>query len=149
MTKGLIGLIGKDEFNTRLDSIFVEAEPLEFGGGKTIDAFSGLEGMYNQGNQPNLHVAWMFNYSGKPSLTQKWIQEICNKFYGTEGVHGYGYGQDEDQGQLGAWYVLGAIGLFDVAGLTEPYSVESYHYWRCIGIRNGQDRQRFLLIGRL
>ena len=76
--------------------------------------------MYNQGNQPNLHVAWMFNYSGKPSLTQKWIQEICNKFYGTEGVHGYGYGQDEDQGQLGAWYVLGAIGLFDVAGLTEP-----------------------------
>ncbi|WPR77355.1 GH92 family glycosyl hydrolase [Algoriphagus sp. NG3] len=118
--KGLIDAIGKDKFNIRLDSIFIEAEPLEFGGGKTIDAFSGLEGMYNQGNQPNLHVAWMFNYSGKPSLTQKWIQEICNKFYGTEGIHGYGYGQDEDQGQLGAWYVLGAIGLFDVAGLTKP-----------------------------
>jgi len=118
--KGLIDAIGKEEFNTRLDSIFIKAEPLEFGGGKTIDAFSGLEGMYNQGNQPNLHVAWMFNYSGKPSLTQKWVQEISNKFYGTEGVHGYGYGQDEDQGQLGAWYVLGAIGLFDVAGLTEP-----------------------------
>lgn len=118
--KGLIDLIGKDEFNTRLDSIFIKAEPLEFGGGKTIDAFSGLEGMYNQGNQPNLHVAWLFNYSGKPSLTQKWVQEISNKFYGTEGVHGYGYGQDEDQGQLGAWYVLGAIGLFDVAGLTKP-----------------------------
>ena len=118
--KGLINAIGKDEFVTRLDSIFIKAEPLEFGGGKTIDAFSGLEGMYNQGNQPNLHVAWMFNYAGKPSLTQKWVQEICNKFYGTEGVHGYGYGQDEDQGQLGAWYVLGAIGLFDVAGLTEP-----------------------------
>ncbi|WP_057940342.1 GH92 family glycosyl hydrolase [Algoriphagus resistens] len=118
--KGLIDLIGKDEFNTRLDSIFIKAEPLEFGGGKTIDAFSGLEGMYNQGNQPNLHVAWLFNYSGKPSLTQKWVREICNKFYGTEGVHGYGYGQDEDQGQLGAWYVLGAIGLFDVAGLTKP-----------------------------
>jgi len=118
--KGLIDAIGKDEFNTRLDSIFIKAEPLEFGGGKTIDAFSGLEGMYNQGNQPNLHVAWLFNYSGKPSLTQKWVQEICNKFYGTGGIHGYGYGQDEDQGQLGAWYVLGAIGLFDVTGMTEP-----------------------------
>lgn len=118
--KGLIDAIGKDEFNTRLDSIFIKAESLEFGGGKTIDAFSGLEGMYNQGNQPNLHVAWMFNYSGKPSLTQKWVQEICNKFYGIEGVHGYGYGQDEDQGQLGAWYVLAAIGLFDVTGLTDP-----------------------------
>ena len=118
--EGLIEAIGKEKFNARLDSIFIKAEPLEFGGGKTIDAFSGLEGMYNQGNQPNLHVAWMFNYSGKPSLTQKWVQEISNKFYGTEGIHGYGYGQDEDQGQLGAWYVLAAIGLFDVAGLTEP-----------------------------
>lgn len=120
--KGLIGSIGREEFNNRLDSIFIKAEPLEFGGGKTIDAFSGLEGMYNQGNQPNLHVAWMFNYAGRPSLTQKWVQEICNKFYGIEGVHGYGYGQDEDQGQLGAWYVLGGIGLFDVAGLTESNS---------------------------
>src|SRR3546814_7251590 len=61
----------------------------------------------------------MFNYSGKPSLTQKWVRAICNEFYGTEGVHGYGYGQDEDQGQLGAWYVISSIGLFDVKGLTE------------------------------
>src|SRR5690606_16556236 len=39
-------------------------------------------------------------------------------FYGTEEVHGYGYGQDEDQGQLGAWYVMSSMGLFDVKGLT-------------------------------
>ncbi|MDQ3278956.1 MAG: glycoside hydrolase family 92 protein, partial [Bacteroidota bacterium] len=38
----------------------------------------------------------------------------------TEGIHGYGFGQDEDQGQLGAWYVMSAIGLFDVKGLTGP-----------------------------
>ena len=34
-------------------------------------------------------------------------------------MHGYGYGQDEDQGQLGAWYVMSSIGLFDVKGLVE------------------------------
>lgn len=117
--KGLIQAIGKSAFNARLDSIFVQSEALGFSGGKNIDAFSGLEGLYNQGNQPNLHVSWLFNFSGKPSLTQKWVQEICNKFYGNEGIHGYGYGQDEDQGQLGAWYVMAAIGLFDVAGLTD------------------------------
>jgi putative alpha-1,2-mannosidase len=58
----------------------------------------------------------LFNYSGKPWLTQKWTRAICDEFYGTEPLHGYGFGQDEDQGQLGAWYVMAALGLFDVQG---------------------------------
>jgi putative alpha-1,2-mannosidase len=33
-------------------------------------------------------------------------------------LQGYGFGQDEDQGQLGAWYEMAAIGLFDVQGHT-------------------------------
>ncbi|MCB0633317.1 MAG: glycoside hydrolase family 92 protein, partial [Lewinella sp.] len=60
--------------------------------------------------------AWLFNYSGQPWLTQQWVRTICNEFYGTEALHGYGVGQDEDQGQLGAWYVMAAMGLFDVQG---------------------------------
>jgi len=63
-----------------------------------------------------LHQPWLFNYSGKPWLTQFWTRTICNEFYGTEPLHGYGFGQDEDQGQLGAWYVMSALGLFDVQG---------------------------------
>jgi predicted alpha-1,2-mannosidase len=114
--QGLITKMGKTEFNKRLDSIFTAAQKTTFGGGNTIDAFSGLTAPYNHGNQPCLQMPWMFNYSGKPHLTQKWVRAICNEFYGTEGIHGYGYGQDEDQGQLGAWYVLSAIGLFDVQG---------------------------------
>ncbi len=114
--QGLIAKMGKAEFNKRLDSIFTAAQKTTFGGGNTIDAFSGLSAPYNHGNQPCLQMPWMFNYSGKPYLTQKWVRAICNEFYGTEGIHGYGYGQDEDQGQLGAWYVLSAIGLFDVQG---------------------------------
>jgi predicted alpha-1,2-mannosidase len=115
-TKALIAKVGKDEFNDRLDSIFTISQKAVFGGGKNIDAFAGLEDLYNHGNQPCLYISWLFNYSDKPWLTQKWVRAICNEFYGTEGVHGYGYGQDEDQGQLGAWYVLGAMGLFDVQG---------------------------------
>jgi len=116
----LVLTLGKDEFNNRLDSIFTISQQNIFGGGKNIDAFAGLQGLYNQGNQPNLHISWLFNFSGRPDLTQKWVRAICDEFYGVDGIHGYGYGQDEDQGQLGAWYVLAGIGLFDVKGLTSP-----------------------------
>lgn len=113
---GLMNLVGKDLFNERLEMQFAEAQKTLFGGGEEIDSFSGLEKLYNHGNQPCLHNSWLFNYSGKPWLTQKWTRAICNEFYGTEPLHGYGYGQDEDQGQLGAWYVMAAMGLFDVQG---------------------------------
>ncbi|WP_235833017.1 GH92 family glycosyl hydrolase [Arcticibacter tournemirensis] len=115
----LINKIGQETFNNRLDSIFVLSQNDTFGGGKTVNAFAGVHALYNHGNQPNLHISWLFNFSGKPYLTQKWVRTICNEFYGTEGLHGYGYGQDEDQGQLGAWYVMAGIGLFDVKGLTQ------------------------------
>lgn len=115
----LVQLLGKDTFNERLNNIFESSQKNIFGGGTTIDAFAGLSALYNHGNQPNLHISWLFNFSGKPYLTQKWVHAICDEFYGTEGVHGYGYGQDEDQGQLGAWYVMSSIGLFDVKGLTD------------------------------
>ena len=116
----LIKKVGKDEFNKRLNDIFVASQPQIFSGGKEIDAFAGLRTYYNQGNQPCLHISWLFNHSGRPDLSQKWVRAICDEFYGTDGIHGYGYGQDEDQGQLGAWYVMSSIGLFAVDGLTSP-----------------------------
>lgn len=120
--EGLVNKVGKEEFNSRLDSIFTVSQQFIFGGGEEIDAFAGIKSLYNHGNQPNLHISWLFNYSERPDLTQKWTRAICNEFYGLDGIHGYGYGQDEDQGQMGAWYVLSSIGLFDVKGLsgTDP-----------------------------
>lgn len=113
---GLIEAMGRDTFNGRLERMFNNAQKSLFGGGEEIHSFSGIEKLYNHGNQPCLHNPWLFNYSGKPWLAQKWARAICNEFYGVEPLHGYGYGQDEDQGQLGAWYVMAAMGLFDVQG---------------------------------
>ncbi len=115
----LVSRMGDQRFVQRLDSVFTMSQKDIFGGGTNIDAFSGLEGVYNHGNQPCLHISWMFNYTSRPSLTQKWVRAILDEFYGTEGIHGYGYGQDEDQGQLGAWYVISSLGLFDVKGLSD------------------------------
>lgn len=114
----LVKLVGEDLFNRRLDSIFTISQKNIFGGGAHIDAFAGIESLYNHGNQPNLHISWLFYFSGRPDLSQKWVRAICNEFYGTEAIHGYGFGQDEDQGQLGAWYVMSSMGLFDVRSLT-------------------------------
>jgi len=116
----LIDKVGVDEFNKRLNDIFTASQPQIFSGGKEIDAFAGLRTYYNQGNQPCLHISWLFNHSGRADLSQKWVRAILDEFYGTDGIHGYGYGQDEDQGQLGAWYVMSALGLFAVDGLTSP-----------------------------
>ena len=117
---GLVGKVGADVFNQRLDSIFTVSRELIFSGGTEVGAFAGLQTLYNPGNQPCLHISWLFNEAGRPSLTQKWVRAILDEFYGTDGIHGYGYGQDEDQGQLGAWYAIASLGLFDVKGLTDP-----------------------------
>jgi putative alpha-1,2-mannosidase len=117
--EGIVAKMGKEEFNTRLDSIFLISEKDLFGGGTEIHAFAGITKPYNHGNQPCLHTSFLFNHSGVPSKTQKWVRAICRDFYGTEGIHGYGFGQDEDQGQLGAWIVMAGMGLFDVRGLTD------------------------------
>ncbi len=117
--EALIAAQGKDYFNNNLDDIFKKSEKDGFGGGKTINAFAGITSIYNHGNEPSLHISWLFNFSGKPWLTQKWTRMICDEFYGIEPIHGYGYGQDEDQGQLGSWYVMTALGLFDVKGFTD------------------------------
>ncbi len=76
--KGLVAKIGKDKFNERLNALFEKAQETGFGGGKEIDAFSGLKNVYNHGNQPSLHISWLFNFSGAPWLSQKWVRQICN-----------------------------------------------------------------------
>ena len=116
----LVEMVGREEFNNRLDSTFLISRESVFGGGKTINAFAGVHAYYNHGNQPNLHISALFNFSGKPWLSQKWMRTICNEFYGTEEIHGYGYGQDEDQGQLGAWYVMASMGPLRREGAHRP-----------------------------
>ena len=114
--EGLVSKIGEEAFNERLNSLFEAAEKDNFSSSEEIDAFAAVGGVYNHGNQPSLHISWLFNYAGKPWLTQEWVRKISDGFYGTEPIHGYGLGQDEDQGQLGGWFVLAGMGLFDVAG---------------------------------
>lgn len=113
---GLIGLLGKNEFNHRLQKGFQESVLHNFNSEHLGD--NSLSGMgvlpINHGNQPNMQAAYLFNYSGKPWLTQYWVREIMDKYYGSTPKDGW-LG-DEDQGQMGAWFVLSAMGLFEMDG---------------------------------
>jgi len=107
---GLIELMGKEEFNRRLNEGFERSRANNFNAtGDRMAAFP-----INHGNQPNMQAAYLFNYSGRPWLTQKWAREIMYRYYGLGPYDGYP--GDEDQGQMGAWFVMSAMGLFEMDG---------------------------------
>ncbi|MBN2475103.1 MAG: GH92 family glycosyl hydrolase [Pirellulales bacterium] len=107
---GLVELLGRERFNRRLDKGLADSAPSNFNA--TGDRFA--EFPINHGNQPNMQSAWLFNYSGQPWLTQKWSREILERYYGTGPLDGWP--GDEDQGQMGAWFVMAAMGLFEMDG---------------------------------
>lgn len=104
----LVSMLGKDTFNNRLIRGF------EYGATMNFRQHGSPLPAVNHGNQPGMQSAYLFNYSGKPWLTQYWVREIMNKYYGLTSQHGWP--GDEDEGQGGAWYVMSAIGLFQMDG---------------------------------
>jgi len=115
---GIIDLMGKELFNQRLDDGFKKSEEYKFAA-HALDRTTGerAEFYINQGNEINMQAAFMFNYSGKPWLTQKWSRAILNTYYGSTPY--FGWEGDEDEGQMGAWFVMSSMGLFEMRGGTE------------------------------
>lgn len=112
---GLVELLGKDLFNERLEAGFAHAEPHRFAA-HAFDRTSGQRAEYyiNHGNQVNMQAAWLFNFSGKPWLTQKYTHAILESFYGDTPYHGWE--GDEDEGQMGGWFVISSLGFFEMDG---------------------------------
>ncbi|MBT1685581.1 GH92 family glycosyl hydrolase [Dawidia soli] len=77
---------------------------------------------YNHANEPVHHVPFLFNYVKAPWLTQKWTRQICGRAYqnSVEGLVG-----NEDVGQMSAWYVLAASGLYQVCPGKSQYDITS------------------------
>jgi putative alpha-1,2-mannosidase len=66
------------------------------------------------GNEVNMQSAFLFNYSGKPWLTQKYSRAILDSYYGSTPYQGWE--GDEDEGQMGGWFVMSAMGMFEMEG---------------------------------
>ena len=118
---GLIDLIGIDLFNARLEEGFEKSVSAKFAA-HAFDRYQPepVEYYINMGNQVNMQAPYLFNYSGKPWLTQKYSRAILDTYYGSTPYHGWE--GDEDEGQMGGWFVMSAMGLFEMEGgcETEP-----------------------------
>ncbi len=114
---GLIELIGGDEqFVAWMDTLFSKKSKHDE---EVIDA-TGLIGQYAHGNEPSHHMAYLYNYAGKPWKTQAIVREILETMYDDQpdGLSG-----NEDCGQMSAWYILSAMGFYQVCPGTPQYII--------------------------
>ena len=106
---GMVELYGgKEKFHAKLDSLFGTNSNIT---GREQPDITGLIGQYAHGNEPSHHVAYLYNYVGDFRSTSNIVSKISNEFY-TNQVDGLS--GNEDCGQMSAWYVLSALGLYQV-----------------------------------
>jgi predicted alpha-1,2-mannosidase len=117
---GLYTLMGgPDTFAARLDSLF-EADS-DLGEDYTPD-IAGMVGQYAHGNEPSHHIAYLYNYVGRPWKAADRLRHIMSTLYGDGPA---GLPGNEDVGQMSAWYVLSAIGLYQVEPCGGRYCIGS------------------------
>ena len=115
---GLVKLMGGPlNAERKLDELFTA--PTTTTGREQAD-ITGLIGQYAHGNEPSHHMAYLYNYIGKPWKTQRLVRQIMDSLYkpGPEGLPG-----NEDCGQMSAWYVWSALGLYPVTPGSPYYAV--------------------------
>ena len=107
---GLAKLMGgRDVLCNKLNYAFEQSQESDF-------VYDYGRGYISYANQPGCSDAHVFNYAGKPWLSQYWVRKVQEQAYG--GVSpdlGYG-GSDEDQGQMGGVSALMSMGLFNLQG---------------------------------
>ena len=99
---------GAAKFEAKLDEMFNSESKTT--GREQVDV-TGLIGQYAHGNEPSHHMAYLYNYIGKPEKTKEKVHYILNNFYKNtpDGLIG-----NEDCGQMSAWYVLSSMGIYQV-----------------------------------
>ena len=112
---------GAAKFEAKLDEMFNSESKTT---GREQADVTGLIGQYAHGNEPSHHMAYLYNYVGKPEKTTEKVHFILENFYknAPDGLIG-----NEDCGQMSAWYVLSSMGIYDVTPgnaewtKTKPY----------------------------
>ena len=109
------------------------------------EAFSHLlqrnfaEGHYVHDNEPPMHQAYLFNYAGKPWLSQYWVSQLRQREYASApgGLPG-----NDDLGALSAWYVFSALGFYPVTPASPTYVIGSPAFEQVtVHLHNGKTLQ--------
>ncbi|HEY0262052.1 MAG TPA: glycoside hydrolase family 92 protein, partial [Chitinophagales bacterium] len=110
---------GKEKLAIFLDSLFSVSSKLT--GHKQGD-ITGLIGQYVHGNEPSHQIAYEYDYAAQAWKTQAMVRKIMNEMYHDkpDGLAG-----NEDCGQMSAWYVLSALGFYEVCPGSNHYALGS------------------------
>ena len=107
---GLVELFGSKEATlAKLDGLFEAPDHIE--GENASPDISGLIGQYAHGNEPGHHTIYLYSMLGKPEKAAARLRQVYDEMYfnDPEGLAG-----NEDVGQMSAWYVLSAMGFYQV-----------------------------------
>ena len=116
---GMIALYGGDEgFIRKLVALFTADSTIQ----TTIPDISGLIGQYSQGDEQCHHVAYLYDYAGAPWRTQLRARQVMDTMYDDTPAGQCG---NADCGQMSAWYVLSALGLYPLNPDSGIYAIGS------------------------
>jgi predicted alpha-1,2-mannosidase len=106
---------GQQIFERKLDELFTTSPKLPPDAPPDI---AGMVGQYAHGNEPSHHVAYLYAYSGSHYKTQARVRMLMETMYppDPDGLAG-----NEDCGQMSAWYVMSALGLYSVDPVSTNY----------------------------
>jgi predicted alpha-1,2-mannosidase len=114
---------GTEKFDSKLDQLFSE----NLGRSKwqyysTMPDATGNVGQFVMGNEPSMHIAYLYNLAGKPWKTQKRVRMLMDTWFRNDlmGIPG-----DEDGGGLSAFYVFSAMGFYPVTPGIPEYQIGS------------------------
>lgn len=108
---------GTKEFENWLDRLFTTKSTLS---GRDQADITGLIGQYAHGNEPSHHMAYLYNYTASPHKTNLYVDRILKEMYSNapDGLSG-----NEDCGQMSSWYVLSALGMYQIAPGNPYYEI--------------------------
>lgn len=152
--RGMIALYGGDQaFADKIDAV-LSASPNFLPGsyGNEIhemrEAFASGMGQYAHPNEPVHHMLYMYDYAGMPWKTQAAVRRVLSEtgpFYGP-GFDGGGYLGDEDNGEMSAWFILSALGLYPASPGHPEYAIGSPLFKEMtLHLENGQT---FMVVAR-
>ena len=120
----LISLVGGNEtFTAALDSMF--NTPLGMSKWQfysTLPDHTGNVGMFSMANEPSMHVPYLYNYAGKPWMTQKRVRTLLNQWFRNDLM---GMPGDEDGGGLASFVVFSQMGFYPVTPGMPSYNIGS------------------------
>ncbi|MFV0378490.1 MAG: GH92 family glycosyl hydrolase [Mangrovibacterium sp.] len=118
-TQGLIGLYpSKADFEAKLDSLFT----IPWNGNYIARNVSSFIGQYCHGNQPDHSFPFLYYFVDKQEKSQVLLDSLMSHFYGM-GEHGLALCGMDDAGEMSAWYVLTAVGLYTYSPADPDYLV--------------------------